>query len=599
MSEYKPYFTINSTKFPKATVVIVSIVGGALVVASLFLSFYSYASTHLPLTTHINGVSVGNKTIAEANNILSGKLQVHPPENVSISVDGKNVDFSTATIDLHYEFQNSVTRIMTPPQQTHTRWKVYQTIKRFFTPYNSSIPLSFNEEKMVSMLSQLQQKIDTPAIEPAFTLKKSGVINSLQVEAGKPGQAVDVEEAQQTIIQGLAEGKDHIAVTTKTTGKQLSDSEVKDSAEWAKKFVGKTIKLTKEGLPVTLNDQTILSILQPPNIISDKKLEKIVAQWNTTVERKAQDPVFEYDPQTLKVTKFTPPRSGLTIDVAQTKQTLAEIITDISNAADEDKKTVYEKPLAIVEEAPKKSLASTNNLGIQERIGFGESYYAHSIPNRIHNVGLTASRVTDTIVKPGDEFSFNKTLGDVSAQTGYKSAYVIKDGQTVLGDGGGVCQVSSTLFRALLDAGLQVTRRIPHSYRVSYYELNSKPGFDATVYAGATDLRFINDTDHAVLIHAETDSKHLYMFVELYGTSDGRTTEIVDYKTWNAQPAPPSVYIPDPTLPHGKTVQVDWAAAGINASFTNIVKDKTGKVMHQDTYVSHYQPWSAKYLQGI
>jgi vancomycin resistance protein YoaR len=76
-----------------------------------------------------------------------------------------------------------------------------------------------------------------------------------------------------------------------------------------------------------------------------------------------------------------------------------------------------------------------------------------------------------------------------------------------LGDGGGVCQVSTTLFRSVLDAGLKVTRRLPHSYRVSYYELDTKPGVDATVYAGETDFRFINDTDHHILIHAEADSK--------------------------------------------------------------------------------------------
>src|SRR5690606_10285855 len=150
---------------------------------------------------------------------------------------------------------------------------------------------------------------------------------------------------------------------------------------------------------------------------------------------------------------------------------------------------------------------------------------------------------------------------DVSAETGFQPAYVIKNGQTVLGDGGGVCQVSTTVFRAVLDAGLKVTRRLPHSYRVSYYELNSKPGVDATVYSGNIDLRFINDTDHAILIHAEADSKNLYMKVELYGTSDGRTTEIVDHVTWDYRPAPAAVYIPDPTLPAGQTKQVDWAAS--------------------------------------
>ena len=88
------------------------------------------------------------------------------------------------------------------------------------------------------------------------------------------------------------------------------------------------------------------------------------------------------------------------------------------------------------------------------------------------------------------------------------------------------------------------------------------------------------------------------MYYELYGTSDGRSAEIVDHKTWNYRPAPAAVYIPDSSLPTGKKVQVDWAAAGISASFKNIVKDKSGAIIREETYVSNYRPWSAKYLVG-
>jgi vancomycin resistance protein YoaR len=168
-----------------------------------------------------------------------------------------------------------------------------------------------------------------------------------------------------------------------------------------------------------------------------------------------------------------------------------------------------------------------------------------------------------------------------------------------LGDGGGVCQVGTTLFRSVLNAGLKITPRLPHSYRVSYYELDRKPGVDATVYAGDTDFRFINDTPEHILIHAESDSKNLYMSVNIYGTSDGRTTELKDHITWNARPAPAPQYFPDPTLPVGKLVQIDWAASGISSSFINVIKDKNGKVIREDKYVSNYRPWSAKYLQGV
>lgn len=210
----------------------------------------------------------------------------------------------------------------------------------------------------------------------------------------------------------------------------------------------------------------------------------------------------------------------------------------------------------------------------------------------------TFSRINNIIIKPGEEFRFNNALGDVSRESGYQPAYVIRSGQTVLGDGGGVCQVSTTVFRAALNAGLPITKRKAHSYRVSYYELDSKPGVDATVYSGDIDLRFINDTGHHILIHTQTDSKNLWMKVEMYGTSDGRTSEIVDHKTWDARPAAATVYIPDPSLPAGTKKQVDWSASGIKASFKNVVRDKNGQLIREEEYYSNYIPWSAKYLVG-
>jgi vancomycin resistance protein YoaR len=201
-------------------------------------------------------------------------------------------------------------------------------------------------------------------------------------------------------------------------------------------------------------------------------------------------------------------------------------------------------------------------------------------------------------VAPGEEFSFNKTLGEVSANTGYRPAYVISGGQTILGDGGGVCQVSTTTFRAALNAGLNITRRVAHSYRVSYYELNQKPGIDATVYAGNVDLRFINDTGHYLLITGETDSENLYMKIEIWGTSDGRKAEIVDHKTWGYVPPLATQYIPDPNLPPGVKRQIDWSVAGIKASFKYVVRDKDDNLIREAEYLSNYQPWAAKYLVG-
>lgn len=252
-------------------------------------------------------------------------------------------------------------------------------------------------------------------------------------------------------------------------------------------------------------------------------------------------------------------------------------------------------PITVTE--PEVTTSEVNNFGIIEVVGVGTSSFAHSIPNRIHNVALAAGRINGILVAPGEEFSFVKYLGDVSKFTGYKEAYVISGGKTVLGDGGGVCQVSTTLFRAVLNAGLPITERYAHAYRVGYYEQDSAPGIDATVYVPSVDLKFKNDTGHHILIQSYVNQNNQTMAFTLYGTKDGREVTITQPVISSQTPAPEPLYQDDPTLPTGQIKQIDYAAAGAKVSFSRTVT-KNGKVIINETYKSNYRPWQAVFLRG-
>jgi vancomycin resistance protein YoaR len=240
---------------------------------------------------------------------------------------------------------------------------------------------------------------------------------------------------------------------------------------------------------------------------------------------------------------------------------------------------------------------NVNSLGITDLIGEGTSLFYHSIENRIYNIQLAANRLNGLLIAPGEVFSFDKALGDVSSFTGYKQAYVIENGKTVLGDGGGVCQVSTTLFRAALHAGLPIVERNPHAYRVGYYEEDSGPGIDAAVYVPSVDLKFRNDTGHSILIQAFADTQNLRLTFDLYGTKDNRVVTIGDPVVSSQTPAPATLYQDDPTLPKGEVKQVDFAADGANVYFTRTVS-KDGKVVIADKFISNYRPWQAVYLRG-
>ncbi len=322
--------------------------------------------------------------------------------------------------------------------------------------------------------------------------------------------------------------------------------------------------------------------------ILEEKLDSLAAQIDVPVE----EALFDYSEG--KVTAFRPSRDGRRLNTEYARKEFTRLLTTIHS----DTKFPMRISLTADRIAPTATTENANSLGIRELIGRGYSEFHGSIAGRIHNVALAASRLNGVLIKPGEELSFNDAIGDISAATGYQSAYIIKDGRTILGDGGGVCQVSTTLFRAALNAGLPVLERKPHAYRVHYYEEGGfKAGIDATVFAPSVDLRIKNDTAGYILIQTKTDTKNLSLVFELYGTSDGRRAEVINHVVSGVTPPPPALYQDDPTLPAGVVKQVDFAAWGARASFD--YKVYRGDEILQDTkFVSAYRPWQAVYLRG-
>ena len=155
-----------------------------------------------------------------------------------------------------------------------------------------------------------------------------------------------------------------------------------------------------------------------------------------------------------------------------------------------------------------------------------------------------------------------------------------------MGDGGGVCQVSTTLFRAALAAGLPIIDRRAHAYRVAYYEqAGYKAGLDATVFSPSVDLKIKNDTPGYILIQAKTDTQNMTLSFELYGTNDGRKAEIYNHVVGGITPPPPDLYQDDPTIKVGVVKQVDFAAWGAKASFQYKVTH-SGEVLQDTSFVS-------------
>lgn len=332
--------------------------------------------------------------------------------------------------------------------------------------------------------------------------------------------------------------------------------------------------------------------LAPSFAFSEEALEKTLLPLTQKLNIEPVEALFNF--QAGRVIAFRLSSDGQEIDLKALKKELESKFPQLYAG---EKQKILIIPLPVVVKKAKIQTADANNLGIKELIGLGTSRFVGSISNRVYNITLAASRLNGLLVAPGEVFSFNKALGDVSKFTGYKEAFIIQGGKTILGDGGGVCQVSTTLFRAILNSGLPIVERHPHSYRVGYYEQDSSPGIDATVYAPSVDLKFKNDTPSHVLVQAYTNPISSTLTFSLYGTSDNRKVTLGKPIITNQKPPPPPVYNDDPNLPRGVEKQIDFAAWGANVSFSRTV-EKDGQIIISEKFYSNYQPWQAVYLRG-
>ena len=556
-----------------------------IILAGAFAYVAAYSGKVYP-NSSIAGVSVAGKNPQEAFTVLSKYVSV-PPE-ITLNYQDQIFKIKSSDIKLSYDLSASVQNAYEFTRGGDIFNDFEKRIKLFFYPNNFNLVTSFDESMLKKIVSIIAGQISIDSVDPSV----SKVNGSILVNKGSAGKEVNQDKLISAIINNLAQNrKEEITVPVEDVDNTLNDTEAKDYASRAEKFFGKNISLKFEYDSVVLQDSDIFKLLNPKGGYDGEAIEDTLKTVAKTFERDPQNPKFVFE--NGKVTEFEPALDGIKIDTGQFETQLIRKLEDLE--VSEEKSIELNVPTN--KTPPEITTDKVNNLGINELIGRGTSTYYHSIPGRVHNISLATSRINGTLVKPGDSFSFNTALGDVSAFTGYQQAYIISGGKTILGDGGGVCQVSSTLFRALLNSGLPITERQAHAYRVSYYEQGSSPGLDATVYSPSPDLKFVNDTPGYILIEATADTKNYSLVFEIYGTSDGRVASITKPVVTGVVAPPEDLYQDDPSLPSGTIKQIDYKAWGAKVTF-NYVVTRDGQEIINKTFLSNYKPWQAVYLRG-
>jgi vancomycin resistance protein YoaR len=243
--------------------------------------------------------------------------------------------------------------------------------------------------------------------------------------------------------------------------------------------------------------------------------------------------------------------------------------------------------------------ATAEEIGVTDLVAEGESYFIGSPVGRDHNIRLAATKFHGIVVAPGETFSFNFYLGPVTAEEGYDESFITAGEQLQMGIGGGICQVSTTAFRAAFWGGYPIVERWYHYQRVGYYELRGGGvGMDATVYSPQVDLKFLNDRPYPLLIQTKVDDATHQLVFRFYSTDDGRRVEMEGPEiTAETDPGPP-IYSLDEDMAPGTVVKWQSAVGGLTATVVREVYDAEGTLISRDVFVSKYAPRSAAYHYG-
>ena len=284
--------------------------------------------------------------------------------------------------------------------------------------------------------------------------------------------------------------------------------------------------------------------------INNAKLENSLADLAQKANKAPTDARLKIEDG--KVAVFSLSEKGLALDEKKSKDILIDYLKNSKNI------TPIDLPYAQIE--PEVLTTATDNMQIDTLIGEGHSNFRGSTKNRIWNINVATARFNGLLIKPNEEFSFVKVLGPVDGEHGYLPELVIKQDKTEPEFGGGICQVSTTAFRAAIYSGLEITARQNHAYPVSYY---NPQGMDSTVYIPRPDLRFKNNTPGYILIQTKIEGTELIF--QFYGVSDGRTTKVL-----------------------GPTVLEKNPDGSMKTTFAQQVFDKDNNLVREMTFKSNY-----------
>lgn len=581
-----------------------AILAGAIfviVILSAFDGFLAYAYQYRDKTYHgimLGKADVSGLTLKELDDRISLYKTAIEKEGMKIISPKKTYRLSTATAsadasaarDLIAFRTNGLAQTM---YNTGKSGGVFKNLKTIFSllvvPKKFTIGFEYDEKKAAEILEDFFQGEEAAPQNANIKIGEENILSAVKEKEGKIFPWDKINQEIKNRLSNLSFEPVRISLETKAPQIISADAKAAEAkvsqilgrlplkAEFGEKSWGITKEVLAGGLALERKSDDKIIVALDDQAIGDF-FDKIAEE----IEAAALDSKFKME--NGRVAEFQASKPGIAIDRELTKQNIIEALNDPA------KPTVEIEAKEIL---PQYTDSEANNFGINELVAQGKTSFAGSPKNRRINIKVAAEKLNGTIIKPGETFSAIMAVGPVDAKNGYLPELVIKGDRTTPEYGGGLCQIGTTFFRLVLNAGLPILERRNHSYRVHYYE--PPAGMDATIYEPKPDFRFTNDYQTPLLLQTRIDGDNLIF--EFYGTKDDRTAESSEPRIYNYVKPGPKKIIETDTLKPGETKCVEKAHTGADAEFTYTVKYANGETK-KETFASHYKPWQEVCLVG-
>jgi vancomycin resistance protein YoaR len=557
-------------------------------------------------------IIIGGLTPAEAREAITSRLESY---TIAFRADEVETDFNPLTLQddegrflARFDVDQVIERAYAVGRRDSSLTSTLERAGAYLIGRNVGLPIELSPTALTNELQVRFAGVYAPAVNATIEV-------SLDRQEAPIVEIKPERDGTDLIIDGIAElakarltqlSVDPIVIPVDYDSPEITRTEAElVSADVTAAVARGPLELNVDTTSWTVSRQLLASWL---DVVSDgeggarlgfnrSRLKKYLESKAPEFAVTPKDAIFEME--NGRVTRIEAHEDGQALDIDGAIALITEAVFGEPAPDTGSDILALELPLEIV--SPEVTTEQSNPYGIKEIIGVGDSNFRGSPYNRRINIQVGADSLHGLIIQPDTEFSLIEALGDIDGEAGYKQELVIKGSETKPEYGGGLCQIGTTTFRAVMAAGMEVTERRNHSYRVPYYERDGMgnyigPGKDATIYDPWPDFKFRNDTGHPVVLMTEIDGN--WIGFTFWGVSDGRVAEESEVAVWNRVDPPEKVVTPTDTLPPGEEKCTESPHPGADTAFTYTVTWPDGEVKEKKFY-SHYRPWGEVCLVGI